>query len=29
MYRAEGDDPKEVKDQFGFIDMEIPISVDV
>jgi len=22
-------DPKEAKDQFGFIDMEIPISMDV
>lgn len=27
--RAEGDDPKGANDQFGFIDMEIPISLDV
>ena len=26
MDRAEGDHPKEAKDQFDFIDIEIPIS---
>ncbi len=29
MCRADRDVPKEAKNQFGFIDTEIPISVDV
>ena len=28
MCRADGDDPKEARDQFGFIDMEIPMSLE-